>query len=116
MPMNAINALDTTYTLPITIGTYIAWGLALFLIAKKTDTANAWFAWVPILNILLMLDIAGMDWWWMLLLFVPCVNVIVSIYVWWQICEERNKPGALGLLMLIPLVNLLVALYLGLSD
>ena len=114
--MNPMEAMDAGISLFIAVATYFAWGLALYLIAKKTDTQNAWFAWIPILNILLMLDIAGLDWWWILLFLVPCVNVLVSLYVWWQICEERNKPGILCLLMLIPLVNVLFALYLGLSD
>ena len=37
---------------------YIYMGLALQTIATKTMTANAWLAWVPIANLVLMLNVA----------------------------------------------------------
>jgi hypothetical protein len=37
---------------------YVYHALALQTIATKTNTENPWFAWIPILNIILMLNIA----------------------------------------------------------
>ena len=37
---------------------YVYMAFALQTIANKTKTENAWFAWIPILNVVLMLNIA----------------------------------------------------------
>jgi len=101
---------------PAGLISWFAWGLALYLIAKKTRTEPAWLGWVPILQWFLLLSIAELSCLWAILLLVPCVNFFVLAYLWWRVCERRRKPGVLGLFMLIPGVNLIVAFYLGLSD
>jgi hypothetical protein len=95
---------------------YVVISLSLMVMAKKEGIDNAWFAWIPILDIYLMTQIAGIEWWYLLLMFIPCVNFFVAIYIWWQICEARGKPGVLSLLMLIPIANLLVPLFLAFTD
>src|SRR5271157_380476 len=37
---------------------YVYFGLALQTIANKTNTENAWWAWIPIIQAILMLNIA----------------------------------------------------------
>jgi len=115
MPFNW-NDLPPEYLWPASLLSYLAWGFALYMIAKKARNENAWLAWIPIGNLFLLVSLADLGCLWVLGMFVPCVNFFVAIYVWWRIFEKRRKPGVLSLLMLIPGVNLLVALYLGLSD
>ena len=50
-------------------------------IANKTNTPNGWFAWVPILNIVLILQIAKKPVWWIILLLIPLVNLGVLGYL-----------------------------------
>jgi len=95
---------------------YVLFALALMIMAKKEGVDNAWFAWVPILNFVLMLRLADMELWYILLFLVPCVGFFVFIYMWWQICENRGKPGILSLLMIVPLGHVLVPLYLAFTD
>ncbi|MEL7591355.1 MAG: DUF5684 domain-containing protein, partial [Anaerolineaceae bacterium] len=40
-----------------------------------------WTAIVPIYNVLVELEIVGRPWWWLLLMFVPGVNVVVGIII-----------------------------------
>lgn len=102
---------------------YVISAFALMKIAQKTNTENAWLAWIPIANIFLMVFMAKKEWWWALIILlagiVPIIGSIVSIgvliYVWWLICEKLNKPGVLSLLLLIPVVNLIFFLYLAFS-
>ena len=101
--------------------TYLAIGvlyitLALQTIAQKTNTANGWLAWIPIANIILMLEIAKKPIWWSSLFFIPLVNLIMSIIVGMGIAEARSKPSWWGILLIIPVVNLLVPGYLAWSD
>ena len=60
---------------------------------NKVVTSNAWFAFVPILNILLLLEIARRKLWWIVLFLVPIVNIIVSILVCMEVADRMNKPS-----------------------
>ncbi|MBS1718365.1 MAG: hypothetical protein JSS72_11605 [Armatimonadetes bacterium] len=92
---------------------YILFALPLYAMGKKIGSNNPWFAFVPILNILLMLEIGGKPMWWIILMFIPCVNAIVAVIVWMAIAEAMDKPSWLGLLMLVPGVNFLLPFYLA---
>lgn len=98
------------------IGIYVYFALALQTIAAKTNTANGWFAWIPILNVILMLAIAQKPIWWIILLIIPLVNIIISIIVWMDIAAARNKPSWLGVLMIVPFVNLVIPAILAWTD
>ena len=98
------------------IAGYIYFALALQTIAKKTNTENGWLAWIPIANIILMLNIARKPIWWIILFLIPLVNIVMAILVWMGIAEARNKPSWWGVLMIVPLVNLIVPGYLAWSD
>ncbi|HTV59696.1 MAG TPA: DUF5684 domain-containing protein [Verrucomicrobiae bacterium] len=95
---------------------YIYVSLALQTIAEKTRTTNGWLAWIPIANIVLMLNIAKKPVWWILLFLLPLVNIIMAIVVWMGVAEARGKPSWWGVLMIIPLLNLVVPGYLAWAD
>ena len=67
----------------IIIASYIYGALALQTIAEKTRTENAWWAWVPIANAILLAKIARKPNWWGILMIVPFVNLIVPGYLAW---------------------------------
>jgi len=94
---------------------YLYITLSIFFIANKTGTDNAWFAFIPILNILLLIQIADKPIWWILLCFIPLVNIVMAVLIWMGVAEARGKPAWLGLLMLIPGVNLVLMGYLAFS-
>lgn len=106
------------YSLVI-LGFYVYLALALQTIAKKTNTPNTWFAWIPFLNIILMLQIADKPLWWIILLLIPIVNIIagivITIIVWMAIAEKSRKPSWWGILMIVPFVNFIVPGYLAWS-
>ncbi|OGC41760.1 hypothetical protein A2Y85_05280 [candidate division WOR-3 bacterium RBG_13_43_14] len=95
---------------------YIYMAICLQTIAKKTNTENAWFAWIPILNIILMLAIAKKPIWWIILMLIPFVNIIIAVIVWMAIAEARGKPNWLGILMIVPVANVIVPGYLAFSN
>ena len=86
------------------------------MIAFKCAKENAWFAFFPILDILLLLSLAGKPWWWTLLFFIPLLNILIFAIVFMGIAEARGKSSWSGLLMLIPGVNLLFLGYLTFSS
>jgi hypothetical protein len=95
---------------------YVYFALALQTIAQKTDTENAWLAWIPIAQFVLMLNIAKKPIWWIILFFIPLVSLVMAIIVWMGIAEERGKPNWWGILWIVPGVNLIVPGYLAWSD
>ena len=95
---------------------YVYLALCLQKIAEKTNTDNAWWAWIPILNVLLLLRIADKPLWWILQLVIPLVNFIIAILVWVAVCQARGKSPWLVVGMLVPGVNLVVLGYLGFSE
>lgn len=98
------------------VGMYIYVALALQTIANKTGTINAWLAWIPIANIILMLNIAKKPLWWIILFLIPLVNIVAAIMVWMGVAEARRKPSWWGILMIVPLVGLIVPGYLAWAD
>jgi hypothetical protein len=102
--------------LAITLVGYVYMALALQTIANKTKTENAWLAWIPIVNIVLMLNIGRKPLWWLLLLFIPLANIVIGVMVWMAVAEARGKPGWWGIVVLIPVVGIIVPGYLAWSD
>lgn len=95
---------------------YVYFALALQTIATKTNTENSWLAWIPIANLVLMLNVAKKPLWWILLFIIPLVNIVVAIMVWMAVAEARHKPNWWGVLAIVPFVNLIVPGYLAWSD
>lgn len=103
------------FLLIIFLVVYIYMAICLMKMAKKTNTPNAWFAWIPILNVILMLQIAKKPLWWIILFLIPLVNIVMAIIVWMEIAKALGKPEWLGILMIVPIANLIVPGYLAFS-
>ncbi len=96
---------------------YVYTSYCLQLIAQKASCSeNAWHAWVPILNLFLLAEIAQKAWWWALLVLVPYVNIVAVGVLWWGVAEARDKPGWVGLFMLVPGLNMVAMGYLAFSS
>ena len=88
---------------------YAYMALCLQFIAKKTNTPNGWMAWIPIANIILMLQIAKLPLWYIVLFLIPIANIVVAFIVWIKILEVMGKPTWwVILIMLVPVVNFII--------
>lgn len=56
-----------------------------------------WFAIVPILNTYTMIKIARRPGWWLLLMFIPCINFVVAIIIMMDLAKAFGKDSAFGL-------------------
>jgi hypothetical protein len=104
------------FLLLIGLAVYVYTALAVQTIAEKTKTENPWLAWIPIANIILLLNIAKKPIWWIVLFLIPLVNIIFIIMVWMGVAEARGKPNWVGILMIVPLVGAIVPGYLAWAD
>jgi len=91
---------------------YVYMGLTLMKTAQKLGAENTWYAWVPILNLILMFKLGEQNPWLILLVLIPGIGAliieIIDIIAVMKICEKRGYDKLLGLLMLVPIANLVL--------
>lgn len=74
---------------------------SLWIVFTKANKPG-WAAIVPIYNIIVMLEIIGRPLWWIVLFFIPLVNLIVGIMVAIDMAKSFGKGigTAIGLILL----------------
>jgi len=78
-----------------------------------------WASIIPIYNALVLLQIVGRPWWWILLCLIPVVNIVVGIIIVVDLarCFGKGIGFAIGLILLgfifVPILAWSDAQYLG---
>ena len=64
-----------------------------------------WAAIVPIYNLYVITEIVGRPWWWLLLCFVPCVNIVIIVILSLDMAKSYGQSPlfGIGLLLLGPI-------------
>ncbi len=77
---------------------YIA---AMWRIFEKAGKPG-WASIIPIYNLIVLLEIVGKPWWWLLLMFIPIVNVIFGVWAINLLSKSfgQNEGFTLGLIFL----------------
>jgi len=127
------------FAIPLAFYLFIAF--MLFLIARKTNTAMAWLAFIPIANLWLMVHIAGKPVWWLAAIIVPfllgialnmlgilpqdisgiasgvlsLLSAVLMLPIFLGIAAARGKSGIWGILAWLPCTHPIGMIYLGLS-
>lgn len=89
------------------------WGI--FTKARKPG----WAALIPIYNVVVLLQVIGKPWWWVILLIIPCVGLIMWIFVSIELAKVFGKGAGytIGLILLgfafLPLLGFGDAKYQG---
>lgn len=99
----------------------VCWGLFVILIIvglwKVYTKAGqpGWAAIIPIYNIYILTKIIGRPGWWVILFFIPFVNVVVSIIVSIDLAKSFGKDAVYGIILLW-LFSIIGFLILGFGD
>ena len=56
-----------------------------------------WASLVPIYNMVVYVRIAGLEWWWVILMFIPLVNVFVGVFLSIRVAELFGKGTSFGI-------------------
>lgn len=78
-----------------------------------------WAAIVPFYNLYVMLQIVGRPGWWIILMLIPCVNIVIMILLYLDLARVFGKSSgfAIGLILLsvifIPILAFGDAEYVG---
>ena len=102
------------------IGGYVYFSYAWMVIARKLEYKNTWFAWIPIANEAMILQLGEFNWLWIFLILIPILGWIalsvLSIIATWRIFEKRKYPGWFSLSMIIPRIGgILYLIAIGLA-
>ena len=58
---------------------------------------QGWLAIIPILNIYILIKIAGREGWWIILFLIPCINIVVAAIVYIDVAGKFGKSAAYGI-------------------
>lgn len=96
----------------VILGLYIYSALTLQKTADRIGEPNSWFAWIPILNMVLLYKMGDKNPWYLLLVFIPLFGTIslmvFGILSTMKICEKRGYDPMYGLFSLIPIGSLVL--------
>jgi hypothetical protein len=56
-----------------------------------------WAAIIPIYNIYIMLQIVGKPGWWLILMLIPCVNIIIALLIYLDMARVFGKSTGFGI-------------------
>ena len=73
-----------------------------------------WAALIPIYNLIVMLQIAGRPIWWLVLLFIPFINLVILVLVCIELVARFGKGPLFG--VGLALFSFIFASMLGFSD
>ena len=92
---------------PFFSGGFLLFGLAVLLIViiggwKVFEKAGqpGWAVLIPIYNAYIILKIAGRPGWWLLLCFIPVVNVVIGIVVAIDVARAFGQSAMFGFFLL----------------
>ncbi|GAA4948245.1 signal peptidase I [Algibacter agarivorans] len=62
---------------------------------------QAWEAFIPVYNAIVLMKIINRPWWWVILLFLPIVNLIMFAVVWVETARSFGKNKTLDTLLAV---------------
>ncbi len=95
----------------VLVGSLVSFAIAVFLIAcvwRVFTKAGqpGWAAIVPFYNTYVMLKMVGRPGWWLVLFFIPVVNIVIAIMVYIDVARAFGKGGGFTvLLILLPFIG-----------
>ncbi|WP_292008188.1 DUF5684 domain-containing protein [Chryseobacterium sp.] len=66
---------------------YLFYGYCMYKVFQKAGVENAWAGFIPIYNIIVLIQITKKPIWWIILFFIPFVN----IYAIWVLLDRLAK-------------------------
>ncbi len=78
--------------------------IGFYRLAKRMNHPNPWWAFIPVLNVIQLLQLADLNPWFVLVLFVPYVNFLLPLVAYYKISQKVgvNMTTSLILAIFIP--------------
>jgi hypothetical protein len=99
----------SAYSWPTGIVGYICLAIGLYLSAKKANTKNPWVAFIPLVQIVVLLQLIDKSGWSIFLLLIPIVNWILVIIWMVKYFKAFNAGGGFVAITIITMILLPLA-------
>jgi hypothetical protein len=96
--------------------TYIFVCYPLMNIARKMGKKHSWLIWIPFVQLVYYIYMAGKPLWWCIYWLIPIVNYFMLLLLFVDILKVMKKSFWLIVLIIIPGVNIFVLWYLAISQ
>ena len=102
------------------IGPVFVIGLVVLMLASlwrvfEKAGRQGWEGIIPIYNIYVLLQIVGRPGWWLILFFIPFVNIVIALLVSIDLAKSFDKSAAWGIILLF-IFNAIGYLILGFGE
>jgi hypothetical protein len=95
---------------------YLYFSFCLYKIAQNCgEKESAWWAFVPVVQLFLLLKVANKPLWWFLLFLIPLLNIIPFVIVWVHVARNCGLSAIWGVLAVLPILNLFALAKMALS-
>jgi len=101
----------------IALAFYVYFAFMQYKLAHITGPSkDAWWAFIPIMNTILLINMARKPMWWLALLFIPIVNVVAFFMLWHATAVNAGKSGFWGILVMVPFINVVAMFVLAFGN
>ena len=87
---------------------FIVFGIFPIICLWKVFTKankSGWAVLIPVYNLIVLLQIVKRPLWWIILMCIPCVNIVVLIMVYIDLAKAFGKDTAFGIgIILLPFI------------
>lgn len=73
----------------------------LYKIFQKAGKENAWAAFIPIYNFVVLLEVIGKPIWWIVMLIIPCVNLYFLVMTYIELGKRFGKDTVWSVIFLL---------------
>ncbi|HEY5912211.1 MAG TPA: DUF5684 domain-containing protein [Verrucomicrobiae bacterium] len=95
---------------------YLFYCFCCMLICRKAGRQPGVWVWIPVLQLLPLLQAARMSRWWFLAYLVPGLNLVAQVIWSFKIADARNKSAVIGVFLLLPVLSIFAFLLLAFAD
>jgi len=92
----AAGSVISTFILLIQLAIAVVVIASLWKVFVKAGKPG-WAAIIPIYYVIVLLEICGRPIWWVLLLLIPCVNIVVAVFVMIDLAKSFGKDALFGI-------------------
>jgi len=114
-----IDRVGRTFLIGMLVALFVGWLFYSFccsLICKKAGHEPGIVVWIPVFQLIPLIQAARMSGWWFLAWFVPALNIIAAVLWCIKIADARGKSPWVGVCLILPITNIFAFLYLAFSN
>lgn len=108
----AVSGFAIVLILFVGVVAYIIQAYLMYKAGEKAKYKNSYFAWIPLLNTFMLIELAGLPAYYMIGFLIPYVNIALSVFIMLKFYSNFGLSLKVilisYLLMMIPVIGMVV--------